>query len=188
MKRNFTKKLLIVLTVLAVMGIGSTGFAYKGQCFGNQSDDYYCRGGQKGGHGCGAAMQNRGCGKGLMGKQGAGGKGCLRKGAALNEDQIKQLTEACNAFQESTKELRSQINSKRLELESEFVKTKPDVEKLKTLQKELSELKAQFAQKRMEQRLKMKAVHPDMPCAKGWKSGGGFGKGKGAGRGCGRAM
>ena len=80
MKRNFTKKLLIVLTVLAVLGIGTTGFAYKGQCFGNQSDDSYCRGGQKGGHGCGVAMQKRGCGKGLMGKQGASGKDVCAEG------------------------------------------------------------------------------------------------------------
>ncbi len=187
MKSNFAKKILIVLTVLAVLGIGATGFAYRGQCLGNQSDDY-CRGWQKGGPGYGADMGNRGCGKRFSGKQGAGGKGCLRKGADLSEDQIKQLTEACSAFREANSELRSQIKSKRLELESEFVKTKPDVEKLKTLQKELSDLKAQFAQKRIEQRLKMKAVHPDLPCAKGWKSGGGFGHGNGHGRKCGRAM
>jgi len=191
MRKNVTKKLLVALTVLAVLGIGATGFAYRGQCLDNQFDDY-CQGWQKGGHGYGADMGNRGCGKRFSGKQGVGGKGgkgvggkgCFRKGANLNEDQIKQLTEACSAFQEATRELRSQIKSKRLELESEFVKTAPDVEKLKTLQKELSELKAQFAQKRIDQRLKMKAVHPDLPCGKGWKSGGGHG----AGRGCGRTM
>jgi Spy/CpxP family protein refolding chaperone len=183
MGRNVTKKLLVVLTVLAVLGIGATGFAYRGHCLGNDFDDY-CKGWQKGGHGYGADMEKRGCGKRFSGKQGVGGKGCFRKGANLNEDQIKQLTEMCDTFREATIELRSQIKSKRLELESEFVKTAPDVEKLKTLQKELSELKAQFAQKRIEQRLKMKAVHPDLPCGKGWKSGGGHG----AGRGCGRSM
>jgi len=187
MSRNFTKKLLIVLTVLAVLGIGATGFAYRGGCLGNQSDDY-CYGWQKGGPGYGAYMGSRGCGKMLSGKQGVGGKGCFRKGADLNKDQIKQLTETCNAFREANSELRSQIKSKRLELESEFVKTKPDVEKLKTLQKELSEMKAQFSQKRIDQRLKMKAINPDLPCGKFRKSGCGFGRGNDAGRRCGRAM
>jgi len=179
MGRNFTKKLLVVLTVLAVLGIGATGFAYRGGCLGNESDDY-CYGWQKGGAGYGADMGYRGYGKGYF--HGRAGR------YNLNEDQIKQLTEMRNAFLEATRELRSQIQSKRFELESEFVKTKPDVEKLKTLQKELSEMKAQFAQKRIDHRLKMKAVHPDLPCAKGWKSGGGFGHGYGHGRRCGRAM
>ena len=190
MGRNFTKKLLVVLTVLAVLGIGATGFAYRGGCLGNESDDY-SRGMQKRGAGYGADMGIRCYDKGSLGKQGVGGKGCFRGRAGgdnLNKDQIKQLTETCNAFREATRELRSQIKSKRLELESEFVKTKPDVEKLKTLQKELSDLKAQFAQKRIDQRLKMKAINPDLPCGKSWKSGGGSGHGYGHGRRCGRTM
>ncbi len=186
MRRNFTKKkLLIVLTVLAVLGLGATGFAYRGQCLGNDFDDYGC-GWYRGGSGYGADMGNRGSEKGFMGNQGVGGKGCLRRGAGsanLSEDQIKQLTEACNAFREATRELRSQIKSKRLELESEFVKTAPDVEKLKTLEKELSDLKAQFSQKRIDQRLKMKTINPDLRCGKGWKSGRGCGQGYGRGQG-----
>ncbi len=185
MGKNFTKKLLIGLMILVVLGIGVTSFAYRGHGFGNDSDDH-CFGWQKGGHGYGADMGNRGYGKGALGKQGVGGKGCLRRGAGsanLSEDQIKQLTEACNAFREATRELRSQIKSKRLELESEFVKTAPDVEKLKTLEKELSDLKAQFSQKRIDQRLKMKTINPDLRCGKGWKSGRGCGQGYGRGQG-----
>lgn len=184
MKQMLTpKKLLIVFMVMALMGLGATGYAYRGDDFGDKWDDY-CHGWQKGGAGYGGGGQ--GYGKGPRGRGGFGGKGCLRGwagGANLSEDQIKALTEARDAFREATRDLRAQIKSKRFELRSEFVKTTPDVEKLKTLQKELSDLKAQFDQKRLEHRLKIKSIDPDLPCGKGWRSGRGHGYGRGCGYG-----
>lgn len=182
MKKMLTpKKLLIALMVMAMMGLGATVYAYRGDYFGERLDDY-CYGWQKGGAGGGG---NQGYGKG-PGRGGFGGRGCFRGwagGANLSEEQLKELTEARDAFREATLDLRAQIRSKRFELKSEFVKSTPDVEKLKTIQKELSDLEAQFDQKHLEHRLKMKAINPDMPCGKGWRQGRGHGYGRGCGYG-----
>jgi len=132
--KNLTKT-LIVLTLVAIMGIGTTAFAGKGK--GNvryaQNDQGY---GQYRGYG------NRG----FMGN--------------LSEEEIAKLNEERSAFFKATQDLRQNIYQKRLELNSELAKKNPDPKKAGVLQKELSGLQGQLDQKRIEQRIRMNKINP----------------------------
>lgn len=80
--------------------------------------------------------------------------------ANLTEEQVEQLKEARATFQEATQDLRMELKSKRLALQSELVKKEPDVKKAKTLQKEISALNAELAQLRIDQILEVKKIAP----------------------------
>jgi len=106
--KNLTKT-LIVLTLVAIVGIGTTAFAgkIKGNVRYAQSDQGY---GQYRGDGSG---YGRGYGnRGFMGN--------------LSEEEITKLNEERSAFFKATQDLRQNIYQKRLELNSELAKKNPD--------------------------------------------------------------
>lgn len=143
--KNLTKT-LIVLTLVAIMGIGTTAFAGKGK--GNvryaQSGQGY---GQYGDDGFGYGRYHRGYGNpGFMGN--------------LSEEEITKLNKERSAFFKATQDLRQNIYQKRLELNSELAKKNPDPKKAGVLQKELSGLQGQLDQKRTEQRIRMNKINP----------------------------
>ena len=162
--KNLTKT-LIVLTLVTIMGIGTTAFAGKGK--GNaryaQSGQYVC-------DGSGYGRYHRGYGNsGFMGN--------------LSEEEIAKLNEERNAFSKATQDIRRNIYQKRLELNSELAKKNPDSKKAGALQKELSGLKGQFDQKRIEHRIKMSKINPNFGLMGQGFRGKGMGKEKKMGRG-----
>ena len=144
--KNLTKT-LIVLTLVAIMGIGTTAFAgkTKGNVRYAQSDQGY---GQYGGEGSGYGRYHRGYGNpGFMGN--------------LSKEEITKLNEERSAFFKATQDLRQNIYQKRLELNSELAKKNPDPKKAGALQKELSGLKGQLDQKRTQHRIRMNKINPE---------------------------
>jgi len=156
--KNLTKT-LIVLTLVAIMGIGTTAFAGKGK--GNaryaQSGQYVCDG------------SGYGRNQKFMGN--------------LSEEEITKLNEERNTFFKANQDLRRNIYQKRLELNSELAKKNPDSKKAGALQKELSGLKGQFDQKRIEHRIKMSKINPNFGLMGQGFRGKGMGKEKGMRRG-----
>ncbi len=150
MKIKNLSKTLIVLTLVAIMGIGVTAFADKGRGKGNtryaQSGQGY---GQYGCDGSGYRRYHRGYGNpGFMGN--------------LSEEEVAKLDEERDAFFKATQDLKQNIYQKRLELNSELAKKNPDPKKAKAIQKELSGLKGQLDQKRIEHRIRMNKINPDL--------------------------
>ncbi len=153
-----TRKVLSVLIVVAIVGLGAYAFAGWGPGYG--------RGG--------------GCPR-----WGAGGYG-PGYGAQQNlppEAQTK-LYEARSKYMQDTNELRQDLYQKELEMRSELAKETPDKKKLAGIQKDLSKLQAQMDQKRIDYMLEMKKVGPN--AGSGYGSGcrgrgrmGGYGKGYG---------
>ena len=82
-------------------------------------------------------------------------------GANLTDDQIKKMESEQNAFQTSTKDILQQLNEKRLALNTELAKQKPDAATAATLQKGISDLQAQLDQKRLTHILNMKKIDPN---------------------------
>ena len=165
--KNLTKT-LIVLTMVAIMGIGTTAFAGKGK-----GSARYAQSGQYGCDGSGYGGYHRGYGnRGFKGN--------------LSEEEIAKLNEERSVFFKATQDLRQNIYQKRLELNSELAKKNPDSKKAKALQKELSGLQGKLDQKRIEQRIRMNKINPGF----GHMMGPGFGSdhmGRGFhGRGMGR--
>lgn len=96
-----------------------------------------------------------------MGKFHRGGMGMGAE--ALTEDQIEKLKAEKSSFQTATRDLRMELQSKRLALRSELVKKEPDVKTAKSLQQEISSLTAELAMKRLEHVLAMKKIAPYSP-------------------------
>jgi hypothetical protein len=109
-------------------------------------------------------------------------------GANLTDDQIKQMESERNAFQTTTKDIREQLNEKRMALNTELAKQAPDAATATSLQKGISDLQAQFDQKRLTHILKMKKIDPNFVEGPGMGHGMGPGKGPGMGQGTGPGM
>ena len=140
MKIKNLSKTLIVLTLVAIMGVGATAFAGK-----SKGNGRYAQSGQ---YGCDGSGYGRGYGNpGFMGN--------------LSEEEIAKLNEERNAFSKATQDLRQNIYQKRLELNSELAKKNPDPKKAGALQKELSGLKGQLDQKRTQHRIRMNKINPE---------------------------
>lgn len=88
------------------------------------------------------------------------GNGMCMETETLSEEQITKLKEQRTAFQTATRDLRMELKSKRLALQSELAKKAPDAKTAKSLQKEISALNAELAQKRIEHVLEMKEIAP----------------------------
>ncbi len=141
MKIKNLSKTLIVLTLVAIMGMGATAFAGKGR-----GSAGYAQGGQ---YGCDGSGYGRGYGnRGFVGN--------------LSEEEIAKLNEERNAFSKATQDLTQNIYQKRLELNSELAKKNPDSKKAGVLQKELSGLKGQLDQKRTQHRIRMNKINPEL--------------------------
>lgn len=149
MQKTKTFKIVMVLAVVALMGMGVKALAQTGYGSG-----YYGKGYHRGGwH--------------------YGGEGWS---SFLSQDEMKRADAERQAFFKGTEDLRQRMYEKELELRTVLVKKDPDVKKAAALQKELSDLEAQFAQRRLEHVINMKKIHPDL--GRGYP-GGGMGKGYG---------
>jgi Spy/CpxP family protein refolding chaperone len=97
----------------------------------------------------------RGMGKCNLGN--GKGMGALE---SLSEEQIEKLKEQRAAFQTATRDLKMELKSRKLALQSELARKEPDAKTAKSLQKEISALNAELAQKRIEHALEMKKINP----------------------------
>ena len=134
-----SKKLIIGLTVAAVIGIGTYAFGHMGG-----GDGYYGRM-----HG------------GPMMHQGYYGEPGNDYRTDLKDEDIKALDEERIAFLKATDSVRQNLYSKELELRSELYKENPDVSKAGAMQKEISELESELDQKRLDHMIKIRKLNPN---------------------------
>ncbi|UCD80953.1 MAG: periplasmic heavy metal sensor [Desulfobacterales bacterium] len=141
-----SKKLITVITAIALVGFGTFAYAHWNGGYGHQ-------GWMHGGYGMHQGYY--GMHQGYYGNQGYGYRG------DLNEDQIKSLEKEQAEFMKSTEMIRQDLYSKQLALESELAKSDPDTANATALQKEISELQAQLDQKRIDHMIKVRKISPE---------------------------
>jgi zinc resistance-associated protein len=176
MNFNKTAKVIMILVIAAVLGIGVTSFAGWGR-------GYWGKGYQGSGYPMGP--YGMGPGYGMMHQDwGYGGPGYR---GDLNDEQMAKLDKERQDFYTATADLREALYQKELELRSELAKPEPDAQKASALQKEISNLESQLDQKRLEQRIKMRKDFPQFGnrgygygprgMGRGMYGGGGYGPG-----------
>lgn len=144
MEKKVFKSIVMIAALAFLTGIASPGIAQDTAT----SDDTQQN----------LTSQHRGEMRGMGNLQRRSGKGMGT--AALSEEQIEKIQEERTAFQTATQDLRMELQSKRLALQSELAKKEPDAKAAKSLQKEISALNAELAQKRIEHILEMKKITP----------------------------
>jgi hypothetical protein len=172
MFNNFSIKIITVLAVVAILGIGSYAFAEWGGGYGHHGYGRHHMYDSDEGYGYG----HHGYGRGY-------GPGC-DYGDDLTQEEIEKLQAQREAFHKDTRKLRRNINQKELALRSELVKENPDTQRALEIQKEISDLRAQMDQKRVDHLIKIRKIAPDAGrgMMKGFGSrGGGRGMGPGSG-------
>lgn len=133
-------------------------------------------------------MDGYGPGKGYhMGRDGGGYRAdcpyVQGDQAKLTNEQIAKIDAARDKFYKATETLRRQIRDKRIALGDVMETEKPDVAKVKPLQKELNQLENQFDELALEHQLEMRALFPEGTGRGGY----GMGRNRGLGRNyCGR--
>ena len=137
-----SKKLITVITAIALVGFGTFAFAHWNGGYGHQ-------GWMHGGYG----MH-----QGYYGDQGNGYRGR----GNLNEDQIKALENEQDAFLKATETIQQDLYSKQLALQRELSKSDPDFGNAIVLQKEKSDLESQLDQKRIDHMIKMRKINPEI--------------------------
>ena len=137
---NSIKK-LIMLTIMVMIGFAGRSFADPGMGYGHH-------------YGWGYPMHG-------MHHWSSGGPGFGYRGELSQEDARKLEQEHLNFF-EATRDLRSKLFQKGLEIRSELAKESPDVNRAAALQKEISELKAQLGQKRLAHFFNLRKIIPDI--------------------------
>ena len=162
--RNVASKLLVVLTVFAVVGFGVYAFADGGMGYGQHRGgwDHYGPGMRHGGYGC------------------PGYGGHMR--GDLNDEQIQEMDQQRKAFYKANEDLKQNVYQKQLELESEFAKKTPDAKKAAGIQKEISDLQAQIDQNRVGHIIEMKKINPN--AGRGFRENGPMRGGSSYGRPC----
>jgi len=162
--RNVTRKLIVVLTVFAVVGFGVYAFADGGMGYGQHrgGGDHQGPGWRHGGSGC------------------PGYGGHMR--GDLSDEEIQKMDQQRKTFHKANKDLKQNIYQKRLELESEFAKKTPDAKKAAGIQKEISELQARMDQNRVNHIIEMKKIDPDV--GRGFRGNGPMRGGSSYGRPC----
>lgn len=142
-----TTKMMIILVIAAVLGIGVTSFAGWG------------RGYWGGGYHMGPAYgMHRGWDDGPRGYGGPGYRPGF--GSDLSDEEVAKLDKERQDFYEATADLRDALYQKELELRSELAKAEPDAQKAAGLQKEISNLESQLDQKRLDHQIKMRKDFP----------------------------
>jgi len=142
-------KIVLVIGVVALLGIGVNAFAGWGRGWHHGSD-----------------WQNRG--------RGMGGPGY---GYNLSDEEFKTLEKERQAFFNETESIRQDLYAKDLELRSELAKETPDSKKAARLQKELSKLESQLDQKRVDHMINMRKLNPNAGRGRGFMGGGAMGYG-----------
>ena len=79
----------------------------------------------------------------------------------LSDEEMTKLDQARESFYNDTRELRDQIQEKRLNLGRALDQKDPDAEMVTQLQKELSTLESQFDQKRVDFQLNIRKLLPE---------------------------
>ena len=144
-----SKKIIIGLSIAAIIGVGAYAFGHQGQRFGYQGWMHGGSGMHHGYHG-GPGMHH-----GFY-----GGSGYDYPGSLTDED-IKTMEEQRAGFLKETEDLRRDLYAKELELRSELIKNEPDASRAGTLQKDISELQSKLNQKRIEHMIKMRKINPN---------------------------
>lgn len=90
------------------------------------------------------------------------GMNCM---ANLNKEDAEKVKAERDKFFKATQNLRQEIMSKELVLQSELVKPVTDVQKAMVLQKELSDFEAELDQKQLLHLLEIKKISPDAAAA-----------------------
>ncbi|UCH23610.1 MAG: periplasmic heavy metal sensor [Deltaproteobacteria bacterium] len=157
MKNKVIYRTILILSALALTGIGTSAMAGGGMGYAHHGSMHHGPGGYGGG----------GWGPGYFGN--------------LSDNEIEALQNEHNAFFEATQDLRQEIFQKRLELRSELAKKDPDAKKAARIQEEISKLEADFDQKRLEHIIKVKKINPNV--GRGFMRGGPMGPGM-MGSGC----
>jgi len=135
MKFQYINKILILLTVGAVLTFGASAFADWGTEYGHHGSGWY--------------------------HQGWKGSGCGYTIGDLSEDAAKKLEEEYQIFLNETKKLRQDLYSAELALRSELAKENIDSKKAASIQKEISKLEAQIDQKQLDHLVKIKKINPN---------------------------
>ena len=141
MNKRITKKTLMVLTIVSIVGLGTYAFAGWGMGKGP---------GGWGHHGPG------------MHHQGWGGSGYGHPMNYLTSEEIDALEKERESFYIATEDLRQEVYAKRLELRSELIKDNPDASRAVALQKDISKLQSNLDQRRLEHMIKMRKINPNV--------------------------
>ena len=161
MYNNFTRKIITVLAVVALVGFGSYAFADRGGGYGHRGYGHHGYGMDNGRHGYGMGYGHRGY------------KGDYRSDrdyeGDLTRDEIRQLEEAHEAFYKDTKKLRYKLDDKEVDLSRELTGESPDKQKAAKLQKEISELRSKLDQKRIDHLIETRKIAPK--AGRGWMRG-----------------
>jgi zinc resistance-associated protein len=165
MKKIFTSKTLIILTVVTVLGFGAYAFADWGMGPGMM-------GGR--GHHHAPGWHHGGWNSNAYGPM-AGN---------LSDDELAQMNNERSEFFKSTENLRQDLYAKQLELRSELVKENPDSKRASSLQNDISKLQARSDQKRIDHMIEMKKNDPN--AGRGFMGRNGMGYGAAYGGYCGR--
>jgi len=176
MYKNFSIKIIAVLAVVAILGMGSYAFAGRGGGYGHHGYGRH--------HGYGSGDSYHG-----YGHHGSGegyGHGC-DYGEDLTQEEFEKLQTEHQAFAKDTENLRRNIFQKELALKSELAKENPDAQKALEVQKEISDLRSEIDQKRIGHLIKVREIAPNagrgMMKGFGSRRGGGRGMGPGSGGG-----
>jgi Spy/CpxP family protein refolding chaperone len=149
MKTNHLTKTIVILSVIALLGWSIQAFAQDNT-----------------GPGAGPRMHYKG-------KRGPGNQAGPHwfRDPNLSDADRAALKKEREAFFLATRDLRQELKSKRLALQSEMAKKVPNPKTAKALQAELSDLKAEMAMKRLEHQLRMKKINPYINFGKGKRFG-----------------
>ena len=153
MYNNFTRKIIAILAVVALVGFGSYAFADRGGRYGDRGY----------GHGYGMDYGRHGSGMGY------GHRGYRDYEGDLTRDEIRQLDEAHAAFYKDTEELRYKLDDKEVDLYRELASENLDKQKAAQLQKEISELRSKLDQKRLNHQIETRKIAPN--AGRGWMRG-----------------
>jgi len=168
MYNNFSRKVITVLAVVALVGFGSYAFADRGGRYGDGGYGHQGYGMDYGRHGYGMGHGHR------------GHRGDCRSdrdyGGDLTRDEIRQLDEAHEAFYKDTEELRYKLDDKEVDLSRELAGENPDKQKAAKIQKEISELRSKLDQKRLNHQIETRKIAPN--AGRGWMRGYGSRGGK----------
>ncbi len=126
-----------------------------------------------------AYARGPGFGRGEMGQYHPGFWGS-EKGSSLTPEQLTKFKELRQKFNEETAQLRGNILTKRLELQSLWINPKADPKTIADKEKELRDLQNQMKDKKFQLKLEArKSLTPDQisEFGQGWRKNPGFGRG-----------
>lgn len=139
---NHTAKLAMAITASFFIGIASVAVAESVDNNDTASGKMY------------SSFHQRGMGKFRNDRR------IFPQGETLSKEQIQKLEAQRTEFVNATRDIRQELNSKRLALRSELTKKEPDAKTALGLQKEISALNTELEQQRVKHLLEMKKIAP----------------------------